>query len=203
MTNRDRLKAAFMKEAKQYIEARMKKKYGEDFTIEWDKPSEGGNFAFRTGSVPRWNNSTQFMPTNSLGFPQSDSFIAAGLIDVSPEARMEFALLERAYYSYWISRLKCVYRGWNANIQSYSAQGCYGCTETQDSTYFCLNNSVHKLKYWKIDRIRIPAHHAVVVYLKGKNFKEGYLFDPWPTQSPLIYRFRDWPFSFKFIATIE
>lgn len=121
--------------------------------------------------------------------------VSATMSCVSPEARSEFQRLERGYYAYWMGRIGCDYKGWNANLQSHFSKKCIGCLECQEQTYRQLTTGVGTIKYWDIIHVTIPLHHAVAVVEKGKRITDGYFFDPWPTQNPVVYTFDNWPFS--------
>ncbi len=68
-----------------------------------------------------------------------------------------------------------------------------GCVEMQKATYDVLIR--FKPSGWQVRRIMIGdvfEHHAVVVYQDGLTYKDGYFFDPWMYQKPLIFKYREW-----------
>ncbi len=126
---------------------------------------------------------------------KNKSNLANHPLRVGEAAEMEFQRLKRAYYGYWISKINCPLKGWKANsgVKLFKIKGCYGCLECQARTYYLLINIVPPIQLWNIDPVRIPGHSAVAVYEKGGDLKEGYIFDPWYEQKPVIYKFDDWP----------
>lgn len=148
-----------------------------------------------------WSRGTQYIPVGNEAVANGLRMSSMRL--VSPEARIVFARLERAYYGYWINRIGCKYAGWNANLQSYTSDKCVGCRECQEQTYNRLTNIVPPVKYWNIVKVSLPLHHAVAVYEKGKRIQDGFVFDPWPEQTPKIYSFNDWPFTMRDLARRE
>lgn len=63
----------------------------------------------------------------------------------------------------------------------------------QAETYKVLTR--FKPSGWKVKRIMIGAvfeHHAVVVYQDNLTYKDGYFFDPWMYQKPLIFGYNEW-----------
>lgn len=68
-----------------------------------------------------------------------------------------------------------------------------GCVEMQAETYNVLTR--FKPSGWEVRRVMIGdvfEHHAVVVYQTGQTYKDGYFFDPWMYQKPLIFSYSEW-----------
>ena len=159
----------------------------------WDRNPEEGSSDIRSGGASDISAGTQHFENVSI-----DKYC------VTFEAQEEFSRLEKAYYGYWITRLHCPYIGWNAGIESRkSGSGCFGCLDAQFYTYLCLLSVSPPPVYWNIVKVRIPGHSAVAVYERGKTIQDGYIFDPWKTQTPIVYKFHEWPFFFSFLVHLQ
>lgn len=158
-----------------------------------------GNYVFTELQRNEWSRETQYIPSHDNTMPRMTVLASVKIY----QARIEFARIERSYYGYWMSRIGCEYSGWNANLQSFVSEKCLGCRECQEQTYNRLTNIVPPIKYWEIVRVKLPSHHAVAVYEKGKRIQEGFIFDPWPEQAPRVYKYDEWPFTTKFLVKAE
>lgn len=81
--------------------------------------------------------------------------------------------------------------GWMVTLGNISLES--GCVEMQAATYAVLTR--FKPSGWQVKRIMIGAvfeHHAVVVYQDSLTYKDGYFFDPWMYQKPLIFTYKEW-----------
>lgn len=57
---------------------------------------------------------------------------------------------------------------------------------------------------WQVEEIRVGSsimgHSAVAVYAKGSSMEEGYVFDPWLRQAPLVFSFEEWQGHFRIMS---
>lgn len=77
-----------------------------------------------------------------------------------------------------------------------------GCVSLQNQTERALSSA--GADGWIVEKIRVGSlvmgHSAVAVYPKGKGMHQGYVFDPWLSQAPLIYDFQEWEGHFKLMS---
>lgn len=77
-----------------------------------------------------------------------------------------------------------------------------GCVSLQSQTYQTL--SAAGPGDWVVEKVRVGTgafgHSAVAVYPKGGNMAEGYVFDAWISQAPLVYTFDEWKGHFDVMS---
>jgi len=77
-----------------------------------------------------------------------------------------------------------------------------GCVSLQDQTERALLGAGGT--GWVVEKIRVGSaimgHSAVAVYPEGKPMEQGYVFDPWLKQAPLVFRYSEWQGQFRVMA---
>ncbi len=77
-----------------------------------------------------------------------------------------------------------------------------GCVSMQAETARVLRAAA--TGGWIVEEIRIGSnvmgHSAVAVYPGGSSMEQGYVFDPWLRQSPLVFDFEEWQGHFRIMS---
>ncbi len=57
---------------------------------------------------------------------------------------------------------------------------------------------------WIVEELRVGSsvmgHSAVAVYASGSSMEQGYVFDPWLRQAPLVFTFEEWQGHFRIMS---
>jgi hypothetical protein len=74
-----------------------------------------------------------------------------------------------------------------------------GCVSLQNETERALLGA--GARGWTIEKVRVGSlvmgHSAVAVYPRGKSMSDGYVFDAWLKQAPLVFTFQEWENQFR------
>lgn len=79
-----------------------------------------------------------------------------------------------------------------------------GCLDLQAQTYKIIKPLI--ASSWDVRFLRVgwgAEHHAVVVFASGSSFREGFVFDPWIKQKPVIWTFSEWSKQFAGLSAIS
>ena len=80
-----------------------------------------------------------------------------------------------------------------------------GCVALQSKTEQVLSAAGGGAN-WQVIPIRVGSsvmgHSAVAVYPTGSAMEKGYVFDPWITQTPLVYTFEEWENNFRLMSVM-